>query len=451
MSDKRIVIAGAGLVGSLTAVLLGNKGYKVTVIERRPDMRKVQIPAGRSINLAMSNRGWRALEKAGLAAEVRPIAIPMYKRTMHDEHKNLSYQPYGKDGEAIYSVSRGLLNKLLLDAAERDKEDIQIIFNQRITDVNLESQVLHLKDESSGATQEIPYDILLGTDGAYSAVRNRLMYNDRFSYSQTYIEHGYKELHMQPDAGGRHRMEVETLHIWPRGEYMMIALPNPDGTFTCTLFFPWEGKESFASVQSDADIEDLFRRRFPDLIDLIPDYREQFRNNPTSSLMYVKCFPWNYKNNVLLLGDAAHAIVPFYGQGMNAGFEDIRIFTEMLDANGWDFEGAIPAFAAAHYRNGHAIADLAMRNFVEMRDLTADPEFLLRKKIERKIYEKNPAEWVPLYSMVTFHETAYAKAWAEGQRQDRIMEKVMQIPGIHEHWDSDAITGMVLELNKTMK
>jgi len=451
MSDKRIVIAGAGLVGSLTAVLLGNKGYKVTVIERRPDMRKVQIPAGRSINLAMSNRGWRALEKAGLAAEVRPIAIPMYKRTMHDEHKNLSYQPYGKDGEAIYSVSRGLLNKLLLDAAERDKEDIQIIFNQRITDVNLEIQVLHLKDENSGATQEIPYDILLGTDGAYSAVRNRLMYNDRFSYSQTYIEHGYKELHMQPDAVGRHRMEVETLHIWPRGEYMMIALPNPDGTFTCTLFFPWEGKESFASVQSDADIEDLFRRRFPDLIDLIPDYREQFRNNPTSSLMYVKCFPWNYKNNVLLLGDAAHAIVPFYGQGMNAGFEDIRIFTEMLDANGWDFEEAIPAFAAAHYRNGHAIADLAMRNFVEMRDLTADPEFLLRKKIERKIYEKNPAEWVPLYSMVTFHETAYAKAWAEGQRQDRIMEKVMQIPGIHEHWDSDAITGMVLELNKTMK
>lgn len=451
MSEKRIVIAGAGLVGSLTAVLLGNKGYKVTVIERRPDMRKVQIPAGRSINLAMSNRGWRALEKAGLAGEVRSIAIPMYKRTMHDEYKNLSYQPYGKDGEAIYSVSRGLLNKLLLDAAERDKEDIQIIFNQRITDVNLESQVLQLKDESSGTTQEIPYDILLGTDGAYSAVRNRLMYNDRFSYSQTYIEHGYKELHMQPDAEGRHRMEVETLHIWPRGEYMMIALPNPDGTFTCTLFFPWEGKESFASVQSDADIEDLFQRRFPDLIDLIPDYREQFRHNPTSSLMYVKCFPWNYKNNVLLLGDAAHAIVPFYGQGMNAGFEDIRIFTEMLDANGWDFEEAIPAFAAAHYHNGHAIADLAMRNFVEMRDLTADPEFLLRKKIERNVYEKNPAEWVPLYSMVTFHETAYAKAWAEGQRQDRIMEKVMQIPGIHESWDSDAITAMVLELNKTTK
>ncbi|MGQ3014002.1 MAG: FAD-dependent oxidoreductase, partial [Flavobacteriales bacterium] len=224
MSQKRIVIAGAGLVGSLTAVLLGRKGYKVTVLERRPDMRAVQIPAGRSINLAMSDRGWRALEKAGLAEEVRPIAIPMYKRTMHDEQKNLTYQPYGKDGEAIYSVSRGLLNKLLLSAAERDKEDVEILFHKRITDIDLDAQVLQVRDEESGQQQEIGYDILLGSDGAYSAVRNRLMYNDRFSYSQTYIEHGYKELHMPPGADGKHLMEVETLHIWPRGEYMMIAL-----------------------------------------------------------------------------------------------------------------------------------------------------------------------------------------------------------------------------------
>ncbi len=451
MSQKRIVIAGAGLVGSLTAVLLGRKGYKVTVLERRPDMRAVTIPAGRSINLAMSDRGWRALEKAGLAEEVRPIAIPMYKRTMHDEQQNLTYQPYGKDGEAIYSVSRGLLNKLLLSAAERDKEDVEIFFNKRITDIDLDSQVLHIRDEESGAQQEIGYDILLGADGAYSAVRNRLMYNDRFSYSQTYIEHGYKELHMPPGADGKHLMEVETLHIWPRGEYMMIALPNPDGTFTCTLFFPWEGKESFASVQTDEEIDELFRRRFPDLIGLIPDYREQFRHNPTSSLMYVKCHPWNYKGNVLLLGDAAHAIVPFYGQGMNAGFEDARIFTEMLEANDWDFEKVIPAFAEIQYKNGHAVADLAMRNFVEMRDLTADPEFLLRKKIERKVHEKSPSEWVPLYSMVTFRETGYAEAWAEGLRQDRIMEQVMQLPGIHENWDSDAVTELVLSLNKTVK
>jgi len=451
MNQKRIVIAGAGLVGSLTAVLLGRKGYKVTVLERRPDMRSVQIPAGRSINLAMSNRGWRALELAGLTEEVRPIAIPMYKRTMHDEQKNLTYQPYGKDGEAIYSVSRGLLNKLLLNAAERDKEDVEILFNKRITDVDLDGQVLHIRDEETGQQQEIRYDILLGADGAYSAVRNRLMFNDRFSYSQTYIEHGYKELHMPPGPGGKHLMEVETLHIWPRGEYMMIALPNPDGTFTCTLFFPWEGKESFASVQTGEEIDELFRRRFPDLIDLIPDYREQFRHNPTSSLMYVKCHPWNHKGNVLLLGDAAHAIVPFYGQGMNAGFEDARIFTEMLEENNWDFEKVIPEFAEKQYKNGHAVADLAMRNFVEMRDLTADPEFLLRKKIERKVHEKSPAEWVPLYSMVTFRETGYAEAWAEGLRQDRIMEQVMQMPGIHENWDSDAVTDLVLSLNKTVK
>lgn len=451
MSQKKIIIAGAGLVGSLTAVLLGSKGYKVTVIERRPDMRKVQIPAGRSINLAMSNRGWRALEKAGLDEEVRRIAIPMHKRTMHDEASQLTYQPYGKAGEAIYSVSRGLLNKLLLDAAERDREDISMLFDRRITDVDLDNKTLQLRNENTGETEEIGYDILLGADGAYSAVRNRLMYNDRFSYAQTYIEHGYKELNMLPGADAKHRMEKETLHIWPRGDYMMIALPNPDGTFTCTLFFPWEGPESFATIQTDEDIEGLFRRRFPDLTGLIPDYREQFRQNPTSSLMYVKCHPWNYKDNVLLLGDAAHAIVPFYGQGMNAGFEDCRIFTEMLEAGNWNFEKVIPAFAAAHYRNGHAIADLAMRNFVEMRDLTADPEFLLRKKIERKVHEKSPEEWIPLYSMVTFRETDYEKALEEGRRQDRIMEQVMQLPDIHENWDSDAVTDLVLKLNKSIK
>ncbi len=449
MEQKKIIISGAGLVGSLLAVLLGKKGYKVTVIERRPDMRKVKISAGRSINLAMSSRGWRALDKAGVSEQVKQIAMPMYKRTMHDVNGNLSFQPYGLENQAIYSVSRALLNKILLDNADADP-DITFLFNRRLSEVNLEQKKITIRNEEDDSETEMDYDFLFGCDGAYSAVRHRLLFNEMFSYSQTYIDHGYKEFHMQPSENGKHKMDVETLHIWPRGEFMMIALPNPDGTYTCTLFYPWKGKESFEQIRSDADIQRLFQTHFPDLIPLIPDYIQQFHTNPTSTLMYVKCGPWNYKNEVLLLGDAAHAIVPFYGQGMNAGFEDCRIFTELLDAHDWNFEACIPSFAQMQEKHGHAIADLAMRNFVEMRDLTADPAFLLRKKIEKKMYEKYPQDWIPLYSMVTFEEVPYHDAIIESQKQDKVMEQIMKISGLEDKWDSEEVLQEVLRLKKAM-
>lgn len=421
---QHIVIAGAGLVGSLWATLLGQKGYKVTVVERRPDMRKVNISAGRSINLALSHRGWGALALCGLTEEVKTFGIPMYVRTMHDKEGNLTRQPYGRDNEAIFSVSRGELNKLLLSKATSNA-GVHIRFSERITHLDIAAKKLFLKNEETGAESELSYDILFGCDGAYSAVRHRLQSTDRFTYSQTYIEHGYKELNMIP-IDGKHQMDVNTLHIWPRGEFMMIALPNPDATFTCTLFLGWEGKISFENLKTDEQIDQFFQTYFSDIISLIPDYREQFKANPSSSLMMVKCKPWNHAGNVLLMGDAAHAVVPFYGQGMNAGFEDCHILYRMLEEQGMDFEKVIPQFAKKRQADGEAIADLAMRNFVEMRDLTADPEFLFRKKIERLALEEFPEKWIPLYSMVTFTDTPYHIAKSEGERQDVIMNEVLE-------------------------
>lgn len=435
--QQQIVIAGAGLVGSLWATLLGQKGYKVTVVERRPDMRTTNISAGRSINLALSNRGWDALRICNLGNEVRTFGIPMYVRTMHNTEGHLTQQPYGRENEAIYSVSRGLLNKLLLTKAE-DDPDVNIRFNERITDVDLKRKVLLLRNEESGQESELPYDFLFGADGAYSAVRERMLHTDRFSYAQTYIEHGYKELNMLPDENGKHKMDVNTLHIWPRGEFMMIALPNPDGTYTCTLFLGWEGQDSFSNLQSDEDIEAFFKAHFPDLIPLIPDYIAQFKSNPASSLMTLKCKPWNNADNVLLLGDAAHAVVPFYGQGMNAGFEDCAILFRMLEANNWDFKKVIPKFAAHRQPDGEAIADLALRNFIEMRDLTADPEFLFRKKVERLALEEFPEKWMPLYSMVTFSDIPYHKAKSVGEKQDAIMEQVLDRTMRIGHSDAQA-------------
>lgn len=442
---QHIVIAGAGLVGSLWATLLGQKGYKVTVLERRPDMRRVNISAGRSINLALSHRGWKALERCALVDEVREFGIPMYVRTMHDPQGNLTRQPYGKDNEAIYSVSRGALNKLLLNKAEKDS-DVEIRFSEKITDIDLENQVVRTVNEETGAATRFPYDLLFGCDGAYSAVRHRLQFTDRFNYSQTFIEHGYKELNMLPGADGKHRMDVNTLHIWPRGEFMMIALPNPDGTFTCTLFLGWEGENSFKNLQTESDVDRFFQTHFADLIPLIPDYREQFFANPGSSLLMVKCKPWNHGENVLLMGDAAHAIVPFYGQGMNAGFEDCRLLYDTLEQNAWDFARVLPEFARTRQADGVAIADLAMRNFVEMRDLTADPEFLFRKKVERMALDAFPEKWMPLYSMVTFSDIPYHSAKAEGERQDLVMNEVLERSFRQGNTDPEAAFEILREL-----
>lgn len=440
MSKKHITIVGAGLVGSLQAIYLSRKGYEVTLYERRPDMRKNTISAGRSINLALSDRGFKALEGVGIADAIREIGIPMHGRVMHDLQGNLSFQPYGKEGQSIYSVSRGGLNCRLMDLAE--KEGAKIHFEHRCLHVNLdEASAVFVSDN-----QEIKVnaDLLIGTDGAFSEVRGEMMKTPRFNYSQFYIDHGYKELSIPPNADGTLRMEKNALHIWPRGEFMLIALPNTDGTFTCTLFFPMEGDRSFASINTPEKGEAFFKEMFPDALALMDDFHQEYRDNPASSMVITKCFPWTWKDKVMLMGDAAHAIVPFYGQGMNAGFEDCTVFNQLLESSDGDWDSLLRSYEKSRKPNGDAIADLALNNFIEMRDRVADPKFLLQKKIESRFSQKYPDKWVPLYSMVTFSHTPYHDALKNGERQEAIMAEIMQVPDIENIWDSNEVEQLIL-------
>jgi kynurenine 3-monooxygenase len=429
---KHIAIVGAGLVGSLLALYLAKRGYKVSVFERRADMRKGKSEAGRSINLALSTRGIRALEEVGLAEELKKVAIPMHGRMMHDLRGNLSFLPYGKEGQYINSISRTGLNMVLMDEAE--KHGVNLFFNHRSTTIDFDNTSLTLQAIGSASSQTFDFDLIIGADGAFSAVRSAMQLTDRFNYSQHYIEHGYKELHIPATANGAFALEKNALHIWPRESFMMIALPNPDGSFTCTLFFPFEGSPSFSTLKTEGEIQDFFINTFPDAVDLMPELMDDYKSNPTGSLVTVKCFPWT-KNKTLLIGDAAHAIVPFYGQGMNAGFEDCRILNQLLNQHNDNWNNVLPAFQQLRKPDADAIAQLAFDNFVEMRDLVADPEFLLRKKIEAKIHERFPEKWIPLYAMVTFNDSIrYSHAYGTGQKQKKIMDEIMAQPGIETNW-----------------
>lgn len=442
---EKIGIAGAGLVGSLLGIYLRKRGYQVDIYERRPDARQTSIYAGRSINLALSDRGWKALEKVGLKDEVAELAIPMYRRVMHDREGNLTYQPYGKSGEAIYSVSRSGLNAILMNKAEAEGVDIH--FHEKLENVDVNSAESVFMNSVTKDQRTIKPDVLIGSDGAFSAVRHNLQFTDRFSYEQRFIDHGYKELTIPPDADGNHRMEREALHIWPRGNYMLIALPNPDGSFTCTLFFPYSGKPSFDSVQTVEEARKFFQEQFPDAYQLIDHFDNDWKENPTSSLVIIKCFPWSRNGKVAIIGDASHAIVPFYGQGMNSGFEDCTVLNDLMDEEGEaDWEELLNRFEEKRKPDADAISDLAMRNFVEMRDKTGDPEFLLQKKIEAWFSEKHPDKWQPLYSLVTFSHTPYSEALELGRRQDELMEEIMAIPDIENKWKSKEVEEKMIEL-----
>jgi kynurenine 3-monooxygenase len=428
---KNIGIIGGGLVGSLLAVYLKKRGYEISVFERRSDVREQVNDEGRSINLALSNRGIRALEEVGLASEVKKITIPMHGRMMHALDETLTFQPYGKQGQFINSISRSSLNKLLIETA--DHHGAKFHFECRVIDVNLHDTSLTV--ESNGSSRVIKFDGIVGADGAFSAVRHAMQFTDRYDFSQDFIEHGYKELQIPAGKNGTFKLEKNALHIWPRESYMLIALPNPDGSFTCTLFFPFEGDLSFSSLQSDESIRNFFNHNFPDALKLMPDLITDFKANTTSSLVTVKCYPW-VRNKSLLIGDAAHAIVPFYGQGMNAGFEDCRILNDLLDQHDDQWENAIKSFQQQRKADTDAIAHLALENFIEMRDLVGDAEFLLRKKIEAKLHELYPDQWIPLYSMVTFHDDIrYSEALAIGANQKKIMDEVMQANDISSTWE----------------
>lgn len=421
--SKTVTLVGAGLNGPLLAIGLAKRGFHVDIYERRPDMRHVRMSAGRSINLALSTRGIHALTDAGLWAGMRRIIIPMKGRMMHSVSGELSFQPYGKDeAEVINSISRAELNIALLNVAE--SHGVTIHFQQRCTGFDLKTTSLQLRNEQTGEDSTLQSDVVIGCDGSASAIRTEMLKLTRFNFSQQFLDYGYKELTIPAGLQGQHLLEANALHIWPRGNFMLIALPNIDGTFACILFLPFEGRDSFASLPARADVVEFFRTRFPDALQLMPQLADNYFANPTGAMVTIKCSPWHLEGKALLLGDAAHAIVPFFGQGINCGFEDCTSLLELLDRHGGDWPVVFKKFEEQRKINTDAIADLAVENFVEMRDRVADPRFLFRKKIELALEAKYPQLFVPKYAMVTFHRTPYSVALTRGTLQDRILAEL---------------------------
>lgn len=430
---QHIAIMGAGLVGSLLSLYLKQRGYTVTVYERRPDMRKTGAVGGRSINLAISERGWTALKGVGLEPLVREMAIKMPGRMIHDINGNLNFQPYGKPGQAINSVSRGDLNMALVDAAEA--AGITFIFNQRVLETDMAGTFAMMEDTEHGKTYKLQPDLIIGADGAYSLVRYTMLKTERFDYAQDYEAHGYKELTIPAGQNNSWLISKDALHIWPRKNFMLIALPNLDGSFTCTLFFDLEGELSFKQLTTPEAVKTFFETYFADVMALMPTLYEDFFQNPTGLLMTVKCYPWS-NGNTMLIGDAAHAIIPFYGQGMNCGFEDCRILNDLLEEHQDDWSKVMPAFQASRKANSDAIADLAKLNFIEMRDLVADPDFQLKKKIAAKVSELYPEQFIPVYTMVSFTNLPYSDALSEYKRQDEVLTEALKLPEIGTKWDT---------------
>lgn len=417
---QTITLIGAGLTGPLLGLELARRGFKIEIFERRPDMRRAKISAGRSINLAVSARGIHALDRAGLWKDMQNIVVPMKGRMMHSSASELTFQPYGRnEREVINSVSRADLNIAVMNAAE--SHGVKINFQQRCTGMNLKTAQIRIRDEREGTERSIDADVVIGCDGSASAIRGEMLNLNRFNFSQQYLDYGYKELTIPAATNGNHVLDAHALHIWPRGNYMLIALPNVDGTFACILFLPFEGQDSFARLTSPSIVREFFQSRFPDASRMMPQLEDNFFANPTGAMVTVKCSPWHVGQNALLLGDAAHAIVPFFGQGINCGFEDCTVFLELLDFHAPDWERVFREFELARKANTDAIADMALENFVEMRDHVADPRFLLRKKVELALEAKYPQIFVPKYSMVTFHRVPYATAKRRGEIQDRIL------------------------------
>ena len=424
-TSEKVTLIGAGLNGPLLAILLRRRGFAVEIYERRPDMRQVRMSAGRSINLAVSTRGIYALQQAGLWERMRSIIIPMKGRMMHSVGGELTFQPYGKDEvEVINSISRVELNIALMNGAE--EEGAVIHFDRRCTGYDLTSGAIRLRDENTSEDFDSAAGVVIGCDGSASAIRTEMLKLSRFDFSQEYLDYGYKELTIPAGADGKHLLETNALHIWPRGDHMLIALPNIDGTFACILFLPFEGANSFASLSTRSDVVRFFHDRFLDAFRLMPELADNYFTNPTGAMVTVKCSPWHVEGNILLLGDAAHAIVPFFGQGLNCGFEDCTSLIGLLDRHGADWPRVFAEFEKERKINTDAIADMAIENFTEMRDRVADARFLFRKKVELALEAKYPQQFVPKYAMVTFHRIPYSVAQARGAVQDRMLAELCE-------------------------
>ena len=428
---EKILIVGAGLCGSMLALRMAQRGYQVVVYESRSDLRKSDISAGRSINLALSNRGLKALRMAGIEEKARELCIPMKGRLMHDVASNTFESNYsGRQGEFINSISRGDLNGLLLTEAEK-YSNVKIHFNTRCLEIDIETKIASFQSIDSEKQFTVQADVIFGTDGAGSSLRKSYEKQfPEFSVTQDFLTHGYKELEIPADINGNHIISKEHLHIWPRGDYMLIALPNMDGSFTVTLFLSYsEGLYNFDNLVTEEKIIEFFKKDFPDALSLIPDVLKEFENNPTGKLGTIKCYPWSYKGNTLLLGDSSHAIVPFYGQGMNASFEDVYVFDNVLNQFEGDWSIVFSEFQKQRKIDTDAIADLAIDNYYEMRDHVANPLFKEKRIVEMNLEKYFPTEYFSKYSLVTFNEyIGYHEAMTKGRAQDKVLLKMAENP-----------------------
>lgn len=423
MSHNQITLIGAGLAGSLLSIYLAKRGFEVEIFERRPDMRSAEISAGRSINLALSVRGLHALEKVGLKERIMQIAIPMKGRMLHSLTGELNLVPYGrKESEVINSVSRAELNMQLMSAAEQ--QGVEIHFNQKCTGMDFENGELKLHDEVTNQESVTQREIVIGTDGSASAIRNDMARALDGNFTKDDLEHGYKELTLPAGRNSQFLLEKNALHIWPRQSYMLIALPNSDGSFTCTLFFPMRGDLSFESLKTKKAVLAFFKEQFPDAFELMPALVEDFFTNPTGALATIRCQPWHLAGKACLLGDAAHAIVPFFGQGINCGFEDCTVLDECIEKQSGDWQKIFQEFGTLRKINTDAIAELSLTNYFEMRDHVADSKFALKKQVEFALEEKYPEKFIPKYSMVSFHRIPYSVALAKGKVQEKILAEL---------------------------
>ena len=422
---KTVTVVGAGLTGPLLSIFLAKRGFNVELFEARPDSRKTNIYAGKSINLALSERGINALRELDLFETVEPYLIPMKGRMVHKADGALYFAPYSvRPDEFLYSVSRGVLNQKLLDEADK-QGGITTTFDYRCTSYDLKSKSLHFFHPETNEEIITYPETLIASDGAFSAVRRSMQFMDRFNYAQEFISYGYKELSIPPGKDGQCQIEKNALHIWPRKNFMLIALPNLDNSFTCTLFLSAEGEESFETLTTPKAATEFFQKYFPDALPLMADFEKDFFENPTGSLVTIKCSPWNDKGNALLIGDAAHAITPFFGQGMNASFEDCVILDKCLEEADNDFNKAFTKFSSIRKKDADAIANMAYENFIEMRDLVGDPDFQLKKAIEQAI-EKNFPDYRSRYVLVSFSRMPYSEVVKVGLKNDELLAKIMK-------------------------
>ncbi|NMP31065.1 FAD-dependent monooxygenase [Thalassotalea sp. M1531] len=423
---EKITLIGGGLVGSLLSLVLARKGYSVDVYESREDMRKVNISAGRSINLALANRGIKPLQALGLMNEINEMLIPMKGRMVHPEGEPANFQPYGQTtNDVIYSISRGQLNSFLMTKAEATGK-VKFFFEHRVSHIDFEKMTFTAN--VAGTEKSINFNRIIGTDGANSPVRQAILSQESKQDSEAVLDHSYKELTIAPDENGQHKLDANALHIWPRGEFMLIALPNLDGSFTVTLFMPNHGFTSFDSVNTKEEIHHFFDAHFTSIKPLLDDLIGSYQNNPTGRLATIKCSPWHYKDKALIVGDSAHAVVPFHGQGMNCGFEDCNAIAELFpaadNAKDSDWQALFGEVEQVRKINSDAIADMALENYIEMRDSVRQHEFLLQKQFAFKIQQWFPKRFTPRYAMVMFEHRPYSEAFELGKKHKQLLSEL---------------------------